>query len=88
MNTKRLQKIVKGFSNHRRIQIMELLRKYPDLSLSDIATRTKINIKTVSEHTKRLEHADLIEKNYRGRDVSHKLTQLGKNILTFLRKLE
>ncbi|MBN1168407.1 winged helix-turn-helix transcriptional regulator [Candidatus Woesebacteria bacterium] len=88
MNTKRLQKIVKGFSNHRRIQIMELLETYPDLSLSDIASRTKINLKTAGEHTRRLDASGLIEKNYRGRDVIHSLTILGKNILTFLRKLE
>lgn len=88
LNTLRLQKIAKGYANHRRIQMMELLETNPNLSLSNIAERLKINLKTASEHTRRLTIAGIVDKKYRGRIVIHSLTDLGHDILTFLRKLE
>jgi DNA-binding transcriptional ArsR family regulator len=87
MDYKRLEKIVKGFANHRRIEILELLSKRT-ASLSQISTILKVNLKTIAEHTRRLESAGLIEKKYKGREVVHTISNLGINILTFLRKLE
>ncbi len=87
MDFQKLERIVKGFANHRRIEILELLEKKP-LSLSNISIILKINIKTASEHTRRLYLAGLIEKKYRGRAVLHSITDLGSDILTFLRKWE
>lgn len=57
MRYKHLEKIVKGFANHRRIQILNLVSDSPNLSLNEISTRLKINIKTASEHTRRLQLA-------------------------------
>jgi DNA-binding MarR family transcriptional regulator len=88
LKTHKLQGIVKGFANHRRIQILELLEKYPEISLSDVSSRLKINLKTASEHIGRLSRSGLIFKRYRARNVIHKLSPLGRHILTFLRKLE
>lgn len=87
MDYKRLEKLAKGFANHRRIQILELLEKKP-LSLSQISAILKVNIKTVSEHTRRLDIAGLISKKYRGREVVHAISDKGLDILTFLRKSE
>lgn len=87
MKYKSLEKIVKGFSNHRRIQILELIEKGP-ISLSKISSELKVNLKTISEHSAKLHSSGLIDKNYRGREVVHKITPLGLVILTFLRKLE
>jgi len=67
---------------------MELLENEPDISLSDISRKLKINLKTASEHTRRLTFSGLITKRYKARDVIHAVTDLGKDILTFLRKLE
>lgn len=88
LKTKNLQRIVKGFANHRRIQIMELLNSYPEISVSEISTRLKVNFKTVSEHTRRLELSGLVLKRYKGQSVLHVLSPLGNNILKFLRILE
>jgi len=87
MDYKRLEKIAKGFANHRRIEILELLEKRP-VSLSQISTILKVNIKTAGEHTRRLESSGLIKKKYKGREVVHSISDLGLDILTFLRKLE
>jgi DNA-binding transcriptional ArsR family regulator len=88
LDTKKLQRITKGFANHRRIEMLELLSSKSELSLSDIALSLKINIKTASEHLQKLSSAGLILKRYRARNVMHKVSPLGEDILTFLRKLE
>lgn len=85
---KRLERIVKGFANHRRIEILMLLEKSPEMSLSEIADKLNINFKTASEHTIRLAIAGLVMKRDDGNAVRHALTTRGKSILKFLRTLE
>ncbi len=83
-----LERIVKGFANHRRLAIMELLNKEAELSVAEIAKRLKINFKTASEHLRRLAIAGLIMKRSDGLSVRHRLTSRGLSILKFLRILE
>lgn len=83
-----LERVVKGFANHRRIEILELLLKKPELSVADISEELNVNFKTTSEHIRRLAIAGLVLKRYQGKCVCHKLTKQGENILTFLRMLE
>ncbi len=85
---RQLERIVKGFANHRRIQIMELVADQPELSVSDISIKLKINFKTASEHIRRIAIAGLVLKRNRGVNVLHKLSPQGLVILKFLRKLE
>ena len=85
---KQLERIVKGFANHRRIQIMSLLKTEPELSLGGISKRLKLDIKTASAHVIRLATAGLVLKRSEGRQVRHGLTRRGEAILTFLRTLE
>jgi DNA-binding transcriptional ArsR family regulator len=81
---KKLERHFKGVANHRRVQILLLIEKHPGVSLADIADGIKGNIKTVSEHTRRLALAGLIEKVYEGRDVRHKLSRYGKIFAKFI----
>lgn len=85
---RKLERIVCGFSNHRRIEILELLQKIPELSVVEIAGKLKINFKTASEHIRRLAITGLIIKRSAGNSVRHKLTSRGLSILKFLRTLE
>ena len=87
-NYKKLERVVKGFSNHRRIEILELIKKKPELSLADISDELKINFKTASEHIRRLAIAGLVIKRSEGPSVCHKITPTGSSILMFLRTLE
>ncbi|TSD03230.1 MAG: hypothetical protein Athens071416_291 [Parcubacteria group bacterium Athens0714_16] len=87
-NYKELEKIVKGFSNHRRIEIMEILHKKPGLSLFEIAEYLDVNFRTISEHTRRLVVAGLIFKRADINFVRHELTRRGKAVLVFLGTLE
>lgn len=85
---RQLERIIKGFANHRRIEIMILLEKAPELSLIEISDELKINFKTGSEHIRRLVLAGLVMKRNAGASVRHALTNEGKLILKFLRTLE
>ena len=85
---RKLEAIVKGFSNHRRIEILALLEKAPNLSLSEIAETLNINFKTAAEHVRRLTIAGLVTKRNVGNSVHHVLAQVSHSILKFLRTLE
>jgi len=80
---KKVEKIVKGFANHRRIQILELLDKNPNLSVDDIAQNLNVNFVTIADHIRKLADVDLIDKKYKGRFVLHTITKKGKYILSF-----
>ncbi len=83
-----LERIVKGFANHRRIDILLLMKTRPELSVEEIAGELRLNVKTASEHIRRLAISGLVMKRYAGRNVRHKVSPRGSNILTFLRILE
>lgn len=85
---KDLEKVVKGFANHRRIEILHLLEKSPNLSIFEISDTLDVNFKTVSEHVRRLAIAGLVWKHNEGSSVRHRLSNQGLLILKFLRTLE
>ena len=85
---KRIEKIVKGFANHRRIQVLELLEKYPDSSVDNISESLNVNFVTIADHIRKLSEAGLVEKNYKGRFVLHRLNAKGKHILSFCKMLK
>ncbi|MEK7567962.1 MAG: winged helix-turn-helix domain-containing protein [Patescibacteria group bacterium] len=88
MNWRSTERITKGVANHRRLEIMDLLQRKPELSVEEVADILKINFKTASEHIRRLAIADLLIKRYEGNFVRQKLTSRGQSILKFLRILE
>ncbi len=87
-NFRELEKITKGIANHRRIQIMDLLQKEPELSVFEIAEELNVNFRTISDHIKKLLISNLVMKRHQGAAVRHKLTDRGIIILKFLRILE
>lgn len=76
----RLERIWKGVASHRRIQILDLLEREPELSVSEVSFRIKSDMKNVSEHIRKLTISGLIIKRNQGKSVRH--------ILTFFRTLE
>jgi Mn-dependent DtxR family transcriptional regulator len=83
-----LERVVRGFANHRRIEILYLLEKHPELSVAQITEKLHINFKTASDHIRRLAIAGLVIKRSDGVSVRQKLTDRGTYILKFLRILE
>ena len=83
-----LERIIKGVANHRRIEILELLKNKPELSVADISEILKVNFKTISEHIRRLAIAGFVLKRSDGNNVRHRLTERGLTVLKFLRIIE
>jgi predicted transcriptional regulator len=79
---------VKGAANHRRLQILELLERKPELSVIEISDELDVNFKTISEHTRRLAISGLVMKRSEYTAVRHRLTPRGIAVLKFLRTLE
>ncbi len=83
-----LERIVKGFANHRRIEILALLQREPELSVADISERLHIGYENASDHVRKLAIAGLVMKRNDGPSVRHKLTQRGEFILVFCKRLQ
>jgi DNA-binding MarR family transcriptional regulator len=82
---KQLERHCKGVANHRRIDILFWIAKYSEATLGDIAEGLNCNFKTVSEHTRRLVQAGLVNKSYKGREVRHTLSPYGGIYHRFLK---
>ena len=85
---KKIEKVVKGFANHWRIKILNLLNKNPDLSVEQIAENLDANFITTSVHIRKLADAGLVAKKYKGGFVLHTLTKRGQDIITFCKMLK
>src|SRR3989344_3950101 len=85
---KELERIVKGFANNWRIKILELIENEGPQTLAEITDKLKMNMKTASSHTNKLNISGLISKRYNSNNVIHRLSDRGKTILKFLRILE
>ncbi|MBI4121638.1 MAG: winged helix-turn-helix transcriptional regulator [Candidatus Ryanbacteria bacterium] len=81
---KQLERHFKGIANHRRIDIVRLVARHEGVSVEGIAEALGCNMKTISEHTRKLVHAGLVNKKYRGRVVVHTLSPYGKIFYKFL----
>lgn len=82
---KQLERHFKGVANHRRIEIVQLIARQRGISLEAIAEFLDCNIKTISEHTRRLVAAGLVNKKYHGRLVLHELSPYGRSFITFIK---
>lgn len=87
-SSRELERIVKGFANHNRIKILELLGKEPNLSVQEISEKLKSDFKNISAHITKMAIAGLVIKKSEGNIVRHKLSKRGKSILQFVRIIE
>ena len=83
-----LERIIRSFANHRRIEILDLLDSTPELSVGEIAKKLKISLKLASIHTRQLTISGLIMKKSQGKNIRHRVSNRGSFILTFIRTLE
>ncbi len=82
---KQLERYFKGAANHRRIAILLLAEKNDGITLEGIAKQLEANFKTISQHTRSLVQAGLLNKKYRGRKVLHSLSPYGKLFIKFMK---
>lgn len=88
MASRQLERVVKGFASHRRIEILRLLQRTPELSVEQIAKQLSIGYENASDHIRKLAIAGLVLKRSDGKAVRHKLTPRASHVLTFCKTLE
>ena len=84
--SRHLERIFKGVANHWRVEIVFLIGENPGINLEDIAEKLKGNLRTISEHTRKLTNAGLIRKKYQGLFVNHTLSPYGEKMVEILKK--
>ena len=82
---KQLERYFKGAANHWRIAILVTVANNDGITLEDIADKLGGNLKTISQHTRSLVQAGLLNKKYRGREVMHSLSPYGNAFLKFMK---
>lgn len=82
--SKQFERYFKGVANHRRISILLFVSKNPGVTLDQISQKLDFNLKTTSEHSRRLVQAGLLNKEYKGRRVEHRLSPYGKIFCNFI----
>ena len=82
-----LEYIVRGFSNKRRIEILFLIEKRAEMSVSEISKATRISVKNTSAHLLKLMSTGLVMKRNVGNSVRNSLTEKGKKVCQFLREV-
>lgn len=85
-DSRKLERVFKGVANHWRIEILELIAKKPGITLHEITDHLNGNFRTISEHTRKLVVAGLINKKYMGNEVLHELSPYGEKVLKILKE--
>ena len=83
--SKQLERHFKGIANHHRIDILNLVSKNPRITVDGISEKLDCNFKTISEHTRKLVQAGLLNKKYEGTAVAHTLSPYGKKLLRLVK---
>ena len=82
---KQLQRYFKGAANHWRIAILVTVEQKRGITVDELAKEVAGNFKTISQHTRSLVQAGLLDKKYRGRQVEHSLSPYGRMFIKFMR---
>jgi DNA-binding transcriptional ArsR family regulator len=88
LKPREVERIIKGAANHRRVEILELLSKKPELSVEEVSDQLRIGYQNASDHIRKMAIAGLVMKRSDGAAVRHKLTKRGEVMLVFCKRLE
>ncbi|MFH0712589.1 MAG: helix-turn-helix transcriptional regulator [Candidatus Jorgensenbacteria bacterium] len=83
--SKQLERYFKGAANHWRISILFVVEKNPGIAVEGITEELGGDFKNISQHTRRLVQAGLLNKKYLGRQVTHTLSPYGESFLRFMK---
>lgn len=85
---KQMERHLKGVANHWRIGILLLISRERGISVDGIAQGLQGNFKTIAEHIRRLVLAGLVDKTYKGHNVTHTLSPYGERFVKFLTEFQ
>ncbi len=83
-----MERHFRGMGNHYRIELLLLIDNNEGITVNAAAKRLGANFKTISQHTRYLAHAGLIQKRYKGRTVEHALSPYGKIFVKFIKEFQ
>ncbi|KKU94033.1 MAG: hypothetical protein UY26_C0003G0183 [Candidatus Jorgensenbacteria bacterium GW2011_GWA1_48_13] len=81
---KQLERYFKGAANHWRIAILLTVERNEGISVEGLADELGADFKNISQHTRRLVQAGLLNKRYQGRQVTHTLSPYGESFFKFM----
>ncbi len=82
-----LEKVLKGASNHRRIEVLFLLYSSHDIATEEIIGKLRINYQTGTMHLQKLVRAGLVDAHRQGSTLIHNISKLGKSIIYLLKNI-
>ncbi len=80
---RRMERAIKGFANFRRLQILELLKQRPELSVIEIADELGMGYMNASDHLRKMAITGLLLKRRATNETHHKLTDFASDVLEF-----
>ena len=88
MDDKDLERVMKAFSNKRRIAIVRFIKKSREAAVGEIAESIKLSFRATSKHLSVLFGANILEKEQRGLYIFYKVAgdmpQASQKILSLL----
>ncbi len=72
--SKEIEKILKALANHRRLEILRVLKRGEDVTVGDIADVIHLSLKSTSRHLAVLAAARVLEKDQIGLEVYYELS--------------
>jgi predicted transcriptional regulator len=87
-SSEQMQRHFKGIANHYRIEILLLVVEKPDVTVEGITGFLHANFKTISQHTRYLVQAGLLQKRYKGRTVRHSLSSYGRILTRYIQEFQ
>ena len=82
---KQLERYFKGVANHWRIAVLLTVRKNSGITVDGITKELNGDFKNISQHTRRLVTAGLLNKKYQGQRVLHSLSPYGEQFVRFMK---
>ena len=83
--SQQLERHFKGMANHWRIAILLVVQKNSGITVDGITQKLDGGFKNISQHTRRLVLAGLLNKKYQGAQVIHSLSPYGKSFCRFIK---
>ena len=72
-NMKDLEKVLKALANERRLKIIKILKRSPELSVGEVAEEIGLSFRSTSRHLTLLYRAGVLEQERRANLVEYKI---------------
>ena len=72
-DVKKLERMLKGLANRRRLEIIKYLRKDGEATVNEIAAKIRLSLKSTSKHLYTLTHLDILARDQRSKFMFYKI---------------